>query len=70
MVKCPSSVKELAPFEIDMMVMIKNLEFKTVTNEFQSNVRNDISQICRSNNLFISANKSRNIYKVSKASYE
>ena len=70
MVKCPSSVKELAPFEIDMMDMIKNLEFKTVTNEFQSNVRNDIRQICRSNNLFISANKSRNIYKVSKASYE
>ena len=70
MVKCPSSVKELAPFEIDMMDMIKNLEFKTVTNEFQSNVRNDIRQICRSNNLFIAANKSRTIYKVSKASYE
>ena len=52
------------------MDMIKNLEFKRVNNEFQSNLRNDIRQIRRSNNLFISADKSRNIYKASKASYE
>ena len=65
-VKCPSSVKELVPFENDMMDMIKDLEFKRVKNEFQSKLRNDIRQILRSNNLFISADKSRNIYKVSK----
>ena len=29
-VKCPSSVKELVPFENDMIEMIKNLEFKRV----------------------------------------
>ena len=34
-VKCPSSVKELVPFENDMMEMIKSLEFKRVHNEFQ-----------------------------------
>ena len=65
-VKCPSSVEELVPFENDMMDMIKDLEFKRVKNEFQSKLRNDIRQILRSNNLFISADKSRNIYKVSK----
>ena len=32
-VKCPSSIKELVPFE-NMMEMIKNLEFKRVHNEF------------------------------------
>ena len=53
-----------------MMDVIKNLEFKRVNNEFQSNLRNDIRQIRSSNNLFISADKSRNIYKVSKAIYE
>ena len=68
--KCSSSVKELVPFEHDMIDMIKNLEFKRVNNEFQSNLRNDIRQIRRSNNLFIPAEKSRNIQKVSKASYE
>ena len=69
-VKCPSSVKALVPFENDMMDMIKNLEFKRINNEFQLNLRNDIRQIRRSNNLFISADKSRSIYKVSKASYK
>ena len=65
-VECPSSDKELVSFENDMMDMIKDLEFKRVKNEFQSKLRNDIRQILRSNNLFISADKSRNIYKVSK----
>ena len=46
------------------MDMIKNFEFKRVNNKFQSNLGNDIRQIRRSNNLFISADKSRNIYKV------
>ena len=52
------------------MDMIKSLEFKRVNNEFQSYLRNDIRQIRQSNNLFVSADKSRNIYKVNKASYE
>ena len=68
--KWSSLVKELVPFENDMMDMIKNLEFKRVNNEFQSNLRKDIRQIRKSNNLFVSADKSRNIYKVSKASYD
>ena len=69
-VKCPSSVKELVLFENDMMEMIKNLEFKQVHNEFQTILNNDIREIHRSNNLFISADKSRNIYKINKTRYE
>ena len=69
-VKCPSSVKELVPFENDMMEMIKNLEFKRVHSEFQSILNNDIREIHRSNNLFISADKSRNIYRINKTRYE
>ena len=34
-VKCPYSVEELVPFKNDMMDMIKNLEFKRVSNKFQ-----------------------------------
>ena len=69
-VKCPSSVKELVPFENDMMEMIKNLEFKRVHNEFQSILNNDIREMHRSNSLFISADKSRNIYRMNKTCYE
>ena len=61
-VKCPSSVKEVVPFENDMMDMIKNSEFIRVNNEFRSNLRNDIRQIRRSNNLLTSTEKPRYIY--------
>ena len=44
--------------------MMKNLEFKRGNNESQSDLRNDIRQIHESNNLFVSADKSRNMYKV------
>ena len=69
-VKCPSSVKELVPFQNDMMEMIKNLKFKRVHNKFQSILNNDIREIHRSNNLFIFADKYRNIYKINKTRYE
>ena len=51
--KCPPSVKEPVPFENDMTDMVKNKEFKRVSNDYQSNLKNDIRQIRRSNNLFI-----------------
>ena len=63
-VKCQSSVKELVPFENDVMDMIKNLKFKRVNNEFQSNLRNDTRQIRKINNLFVTADKSRNMYRI------
>ena len=69
-VKCPSSVKELVPFENDLMETIKNLEFKLVHNEFQSILNNDIREIHKSNNLFIAADKFRNIYRFNKTRYE
>ena len=50
--------------------MIKNLEAKRVHNEFQSVLNNDIREIHRSNNLFISPDKSRNIYRINKTCYE
>ena len=69
-VKCPSSVKQPVPFENDGMDMKKNLEFKRVKSESQSDLRNDIRQVCQSNNLSVPADKSRNISNVSKANYE
>ena len=68
-VKYRSSVKELVNFENDKMDMIKNLEFKKVNIEFQSKLRSNIRQIHESNKLSVSADKSRNICKVSRASY-
>ena len=55
--KCPSSVKDLVPLENDMMDIIRTLEFKRVNNEFQSNLRGDIREIRKCNELFASADK-------------
>ena len=62
--KCPSSVNELVPFINDMTDTIKNLKFKRVNNEFQSNLRNDTRQIRKINNLFVTADKSKNMYRI------
>ena len=43
---------------------------KQVRNEFQSILNNDIREIHRINNLFIYADKSRNIYRINKTRYE
>ena len=34
--KCPAQVKELIPFENDLLKLAKNVEFKQISNEFQT----------------------------------
>ena len=43
---------------------------KQVHNEFQSILNNNIREIHRINNLFIYADKSRNIYRINKTRYD
>ena len=47
--KCPPAVKELEQFEHDLRNMIKNIEFRKVSNNFQDKLKNDIQEIktCR-----------------------
>ena len=39
---CPLAVEEMAQFENDLLLLIKNLEFKKVHNDFQIRLGNDI----------------------------
>ena len=50
--------------------MIKNIQFRKVNNNFQSQLNEDIKQIKRDSKIFVSADKSRNIYKMDKETYE
>ena len=59
-------VEETAQFENDLLLLIKNLEFKKVHNDFQMKLRDDIKEIKASNKVFVSADKSRHIYKMEK----
>ena len=50
----------MADFELDLMNMIKRLEFRKVNNVLQEQLNSDIEQIKKNNKIFVSADKSRN----------
>ena len=67
--KCPLTVDELFPFETDLLIIIKNIEFRKVTDVFQSKLRKDIRIVKQSKNVFILADKSANNYAMEKYDY-
>ena len=68
--KCPPAVEEIAQFENDLSLLIKNLEFKKVHNDFQMSLCDDIKEIKASNKMFVSTDKSRYIYKMKLDKYK
>ena len=48
---------------------IKNIEFRKITDVFQSKLQEDIKIVRQSKNLFILADKSTNIYAMEKDDY-
>ena len=67
---CPPAVEELANFEDDLMLMTKNVEFRNINNTFQEKLRNDVKELRESDKVFVSADKSLNIYKIEKDEYK
>ena len=68
--KCPPQMDNLKPFEEDLVRLIKNIKFKKVSNQFQAILSNDIKKIKNSNEMLISANKTRNLYLLEKDQYD
>ena len=68
--KCPPIVQELENFENELMLMIKNVKFRKVNNSFESQLNEDIKQIKRDCKTFVPADKSCNIYKMDRETYE
>ena len=65
-VKCPPAIQEMTDFEDDLQQMIKNVEFRQISNSFQGKLKNDIDHIKKSNKIFVFADKSRIYTKSSK----
>ena len=68
--KCPPQNRDLINFENDLLDMIRNISFKPVNNEFQTQLKNDIDTIRSSDKAFIPADKSRNFYEMTKESHD
>ena len=64
--KCPPKHKNLMQFENDLLELIKSLKFKKVKNKFLDQLHKDITSIKKSKNVFIFADKTRNIYETDK----
>jgi len=65
----PPPMKELKLFEEDMFEMIKKIEFRTVRNNFQTKLQQDINVIKKTPEIIISADKTQNKYTVSVDDY-
>ena len=66
----PQQNEYLNAFENDMYEMIRNTEFISVRNEFQEKLKQDLENIQSSKNILAFADKSTNLYELSKESYE
>ena len=67
--KCPTQMKELVPFEDDLIQMVKNIKFRNVKNDFQKKLSEDIRKIQRSTKTVTPADKTSNMYRLTKEEY-
>ena len=63
----PKQVKELIPFENDLIALVQNLRFRNMRNHFQKKIRKDIQLIKSSDKTATFADKTTNLYRLTKA---
>ena len=71
--KTPNSapyMPQLESFEADLNHLVSNLEFHDKKSQFQTKLDKDVSKINKSNNLFIKADKTSNVYEVDVNTYK
>ena len=66
----PSQSKYLEAFEKDLFNMANSLKFRWVHNDFQQKMKEDTAEIKSSNDVFIFAEKTNNLYKSSPEEYK
>ena len=63
--KSPPSIPLLNPFEDDLIKLTENVKFRRSKDKFQTSLANDLKKINSPPNIFIFADKTRNIYETS-----
>jgi len=68
--KTPPQNKELLQFENDLYSMIKNLQWReSKLSQFQVELSKDLKEMKSSNQLYVPADKTTNVYKISAEQY-
>ena len=52
------------------MLLVKNIEFRNINNNFQKNLNDDIKRINTTEKVLVKADKSRDIYQLDKNDYK
>ena len=67
--KCPRQLKELIPFEDDLVDLVKNIKFRKVRNDFQMKLHEDLRKVRSSKKTLTFADKTSNMYRLEKEEY-
>ena len=68
--KIPPPIPQLKHFEEDLIDMVKNVEFKQITNQFQEQLKSEQKTIKNEPKILVAADKTSNFYKVSHEEYK
>ena len=63
--KCPSAIEELE-FESELILMIKNIQFRSVKSSVLAKFKNNIKKIDNTDELLVNADQSATKYNFSK----
>ena len=66
----PRQVKELIPFENDLVELIRNIKFRKIRNTFQEKLKEDVKLIKDSFKTMTFADKISNMYRLIKEQYD
>ena len=67
---CPPRMKEMDSFECDLFSIVNNITFRRVNDPFQAELKRDIEKIKASDNVFLFADKTTNLYEISPAEHK
>ena len=62
--RSPPQIEELKPFEEDMAKLIGNIQFRRPHDNFQRILQKDAAYIRGSKDIFVPADKTKNIYRM------
>ena len=67
--KTPPPINELEAYENDLIELVKNIKLRTVHNQLQRTLKSDIKLIQQSSKTLTPADKTSNMYRISKEGY-
>ena len=67
--KTPPIIDDMKHFEEDLALLISSVEFRRVSDPFQDMLRKDAERIRKCANMFVKADKTRNLYEMKPEQY-